>query len=605
MAIPIDQDLLQMVKDYIRNNYGSKRKVRKGSWQTCRYIQVSTFLNDFDIHYEYYNGEVQLHFEGKYAEDGFKDFKEYLVESSTNSHELKWKRWQGQNKGTCVLERNIDSIDDLFQAFSDIINIFDRPIEVFANEHEDLFSSLHKTESFIDRSYTLQEDVSGQLPQVKICSVGSLPFNDFVIPPYQRPYKWTAKNVNQLISDILAFKERKQYRLGTLVLHNDEIVDGQQRIITLALLIRIMYNALKDEKVKESYSNIDKKINAFSNSDKVSFSNRYTLHNVIENIHTIESRKADFDQQLFDFLLTKCEFVVVRLNSISEAFQFFDSQNARGKDLAAHDLLKAYHLREISTLSQEDSNNIDEWQNKPTSFLREVFLTLFRAKRWSRGKWGRRFTKDHTDLFKGISLSDGKRYPFYQMEVIAHIFSSMYNQDPIRAIDRNHIEYPFNLDDQIINGGRFFDMIRHYMNLYEHIRLYRKSLPDGSRAKDILNLITSYNGSGRTGDGYIRDMFYTLLLYYVDRFGEEELDKVIPQFFIWAYKLRLQLSAVQLASIDNYATAWDSMFRYVYDAKTPYDIININIEGVQSKQCSGCEKIKNLFKEYNKYYGND
>lgn len=605
MAIPIDQDLLQMVKDYIRNNYGSKRKVRKGSWQTCRYIQVSTFLNDFDIHYEYYNGEVQLHFEGKYAEDGFKDFKEYLVESSTNSHELKWKRWQGQNKGTCVLERNIDSIDDLFQAFSDIINIFDCPIEVFANEHEDLFSSLHKTESFIDRSYTLQEDVSGQLPQVEICSVGSLPFNDFVIPPYQRPYKWTAKNVNQLISDILAFKERKQYRLGTLVLHNDEIVDGQQRIITLALLIRIMYNALKDEKVKESYSNIDKKINAFSNSDKVSFSNRYTLHNVIENIHTIESRKADFDQQLFDFLLTKCEFVVVRLNSISEAFQFFDSQNARGKDLAAHDLLKAYHLREISTLSQEDSNNIDEWQNKPTSFLREVFLTLFRAKRWSRGKWGRRFTKDHTDLFKGISLSDGKRYPFYQMEVIAHIFSSMYNQDPIRAIDRNHIEYPFNLDDQIINGGRFFDMIRHYMNLYEHIRLYRKSLPDGSRAKDILNLITSYNGSGRTGDGYIRDMFYTLLLYYVDRFGEEELDKVIPQFFIWAYKLRLQLSAVQLASIDNYATAWDSMFRYVYDAKTPYDIININIEGVQSKQCSGCEKIKNLFKEYNKYYGND
>lgn len=605
MAIPIDQDLLQMVKDYIRGNYGSKRKVRKGSWQTCRYIQVSTCLNDFDIHYEYYNGEVQLHFEGKYAEDGFKDFKEYLVESSTNSHELKWKRWQGQNKGTCVLERNIDSRDDLFQAFSDIINIFDHPIEVFANEHEDLFSSLHKTESFIDRSYTLQEDVSGQLPQVEICSVGSLPFNDFVIPPYQRPYKWTAKNVNQLISDILAFKERKQYRLGTLVLHNDEIVDGQQRIITLALLIRIMYNALKDEKVKESYSDIDKKINAFSNSDKVSFSNRYTLHNVIENIHTIESRKADFDQQLFDFLLTKCEFVVVRLNSISEAFQFFDSQNARGKDLAAHDLLKAYHLREISTLSQEDSNNIDEWQNKPTSFLREVFLALFRAKRWSRGKWGRRFTKDHTDLFKGISLSDGKRYPFYQMEVIAHIFSSMYNQDPIRAIDRNHIEYPFNLDDQIINGGRFFDMIRHYMNLYEHIRLYRKSLPDGSRAKEILNLITSYNGSGRTGDGYIRDMFYTLLLYYVDRFGEEELDKVIPQFFIWAYKLRLQLSAVQLASIDNYATAWDSMFRYVYDAKTPYDIININIEGVQSKQCSGCEKIKNLFKEYNKYYGND
>lgn len=461
-----------------------------------------------------------------------------------------------------------------------------------------------KDYNYIDRSYALQEDISGQSPQVEICNVGSLPFNDFVIPPYQRPYKWTAKNVNQLISDILAFREQKQYRLGTLVLHNNEIVDGQQRIITLALLIRVMYDALKDEKIKASYSDIYKKINAFSNSDRVSFSNRYSLHNVVENIHTIENRKVDFDQQLFDFLLTKCEFVVVRLHSISEAFQFFDSQNARGKDLAAHDLLKAYHLREISSLSQEDSRNIDEWQNRPTAFLMEVFQTLFRAKRWSRGKWARWFTKEHTDIFKGVSLSDGKRYPFYQMEVIAHIFSSTYNQDPVRMIDRNHIEYPFNLDDQIINGGRFFDMIRHYMNLYERIRQYRRTLSKG-RAKAILNLVTSYNGSCRTGDGYIRDMFYTLLLYYVDRFGEEELDKVVPQFFIWAYKLRLQLRTVQQASVDNYALGGDSLFRQVSDAKTPYDIINVNMEGVSSKQCSGCEEVKELFKEYNKYYGND
>lgn len=609
MAIPIDQHLHQEVKDYIRDKYGSKKKVtsyfRKGSWQSSRYIQVSTCLKDSDIHYEYYNGEVQLHFEGKYADGSFKDFKVFLLECVSGNEGLKWKRWQGRNKGTCVLERNIDSIDDLLQSFSDMINIFDPLIEEFADQNKELFSSMRKTEYMVDRSYILQEDVLGHLPQVEICSVGSLPFNDFVIPPYQRPYKWTAKNVNQLISDIIAFRAQKQYRLGTLVLHNNEIVDGQQRIITLAILIRVMYNALKDEKVKANYHDIDKKINDFSNSDKVSFTNRYTLHNVIENIHTIESRMTDFDQELFEFLLKKCEFVVVRLNSISEAFQFFDSQNARGKDLAAHDLLKAYHLREITTLSQEDGKNIDEWQNKPTSFLKEVFITLFRAKRWSRGKWGRRFTKDHTDIFKGISLSAGKRYPFYQMEIIAHVFSKMYNQDPIRMIDGNHIEYPFNLDDQIINGGRFFDMIRHYMYLYEHIHQYRKTLPDGNRAKEILNMITSYNGSWRTGDRYVRDMFYTLLLYYIDRFGEEELDKVIPQFFIWAYKLRLQLSAVQLASIDNYAMAGDSMFRHVYDAKTPYDIINVNIEGVQSKQCSGCERVKNLFKEYNKYYGND
>ena len=56
MAIPIDQYLHQEVKDYIRDKYGSKKKVisyfRKGSWQTSRYIQVSTYLKDSDIHYD-------------------------------------------------------------------------------------------------------------------------------------------------------------------------------------------------------------------------------------------------------------------------------------------------------------------------------------------------------------------------------------------------------------------------------------------------------------------------------------------------------------------------------------------------------------------------
>ena len=142
MAIPIDQELHQKVKDYIRDNYGSKRKVssyfQKGSWQTSRYIQVRTCLKDSDIHYEYYNGGVQLHLEGKYAEDGFKDFKDFLVECTSGKPDLKWKRWQGRNKGTCVLARNIDSIDDLFQAFSEytLLQTWQCKLESCRNRYE-------------------------------------------------------------------------------------------------------------------------------------------------------------------------------------------------------------------------------------------------------------------------------------------------------------------------------------------------------------------------------------------------------------------------------------------------------------------------------------
>lgn len=444
-------------------------------------------------------------------------------------------------------------------------------------------------------------------PKMEIVSVGKLPFDKFVIPTYQRPYKWTAKNVNQLISDIIAFRNKKRYRLGTLVLNNNEIVDGQQRIITLVLLLLKMIDSIEDKNVRNTYNNILNKITGFSSN--VKFINKDSTCNIVENIHTIENRKMDFgdDVDLLDFILEKCEFVVIELDDISEAFQFFDSQNARGKDLEPHDLLKAYHLREIPALSNTDSKNISEWQDLPTETLQNIFLTLFRAKCWSKGKSAKSFSKNDINIFKGISVNGNKRYPYYQMEVIAHIFSSLYNNDPTRIIDGNHIEYPFNLDDQIINGSRFFDMISHYTKLYQRITSadFVNSLNPNGNAKTIFGIINDYPGKDRIGDNYIRDMFDTLLLYYIDRFGEEELDKIIPQFFVWAYRKRLESHAIQLATVDNYACEIDSMFKHINNAQTPYDIINIHIEGVRKEvcACTKCDEIIELFKKYNKYYG--
>ena len=74
-------------------------------------------------------------------------------------------------------------------------------------------------------------------------------------------------------------------------------------------------------------------------------------------------------------------FRSIELSDISEAFQFFDSQNARGKDLEAHDLLKAYHLREMTQMTESDSFNIDKWQKQNTEFIKNIFLILYRAKR--------------------------------------------------------------------------------------------------------------------------------------------------------------------------------------------------------------------------------
>ena len=43
--------------------------------------------------------------------------------------------------------------------------------------------------------------------------------NNLRIPNYQRPYRWTTKNVHQLLEDISLsmYSGKKQYRIGSLI----------------------------------------------------------------------------------------------------------------------------------------------------------------------------------------------------------------------------------------------------------------------------------------------------------------------------------------------------------------------------------------------------
>lgn len=83
----------------------------------------------------------------------------------------------------------------------------------------------------------------------KILSVDNLLKMPLVIPNYQRPYKWTTQNIDALLNDISdaindyqKYNFKFKYRVGTIILHDKsnelsyDIVDGQQRIISLSLI---------------------------------------------------------------------------------------------------------------------------------------------------------------------------------------------------------------------------------------------------------------------------------------------------------------------------------------------------------------------------------
>ena len=82
----------------------------------------------------------------------------------------------------------------------------------------------------------------------EIKSVNELLKMNINIPDYQRPYKWDIQNIEDLflditnaISDADRYRTEFKYRIGTIILHQTEdntydVVDGQQRIISLVLL---------------------------------------------------------------------------------------------------------------------------------------------------------------------------------------------------------------------------------------------------------------------------------------------------------------------------------------------------------------------------------
>lgn len=289
------------------------------------------------------------------------------------------------------------------------------------------------------------------------------------IPQYQRPYKWTGKNINQLFSDIATHKDKSSYRLGTIVFHQEEkegkklknIVDGQQRTITLLLaaraLIKLRRDKLDRKDLKEQLSKLEQDMVNPRFKSEISKAN---IHSNYLEISRIVDR-SDFTEDHIDFLLNKCAVVTFALSDVSEAFQFFDSQNARGRDLEPHDLLKAFHLREFSAGDESlKAQTVSRWENSETEELVALFSQyLYRIRNWSKGASARYFGKEDTALFKGVNLETVARYPYVEQLRMAHHFVDHYNGQYERRIDGRALDFPFHLDQIIINGRRFFEMI--------------------------------------------------------------------------------------------------------------------------------------------------
>lgn len=382
----------------------------------------------------------------------------------------------------------------------------------------------------------------------RILSVEELLKLDLVIPSYQRPYKWTEKNITELILDIQKSIEDKnryskfKYRVGTVILYREskakpyEVVDGQQRLLSFLLLKRCLD------------PNFTCKLLSTKFSDKVTKQN---LHDNAQYIREWFSSVDDATKEAFNSALgNTLEVVVLTVNELSEAFQLFDSQNTRGRELDPHDLLKAYHLREIH---DEDDMKcaVLKWESKEPKAIHELFNNyLFPLWNWSKRRKSGSFTAAEIDLYKGIEESSDYTY----------------------AKRANKAKPYFQIVEPIISGRDFFDMVEHYMQMLHDIKQELIENPDFAAIKALLikwgpkveqvNTPAELDVACRSwspGMNYARNLFFCALLCYYDRFHNFDL-MAVKKLFTWAMMLRVDMHTLSDKSINLYAVGEEKAY---------------------------------------------
>ena len=426
--------------------------------------------------------------------------------------------------------------------------------------------------------------------ELKIISVNELMKIELKIPEYQRPYRWSSSSTNTLFSDTFeAFKSRiDEYRLGTVILHKTmnpityNLVDGQQRTTTLSILLYVL-GERSQKLLSENYKP--------SSSDAI-YNNYKLLQKRVNELSEEEKSKYK------DYLEKHCTVVKIVTDSEQEAFQFFDSQNSRGKALKPHDLLKAYHLREMARDSEQVKIRlISDWEDTNQNALEDLFRNyLYPVISWVKNRDGLHYSSDKIQYFKGIKQSNTFNYSIYHKA--SNIFIEQFNTSGSSELLSSGELNQFQLTQPIIAGKRFFEWTLHYSALLAQVK----------------NKINSYHKKEevpgrRTGDIYIKQLYEASLLFYADRFGFETIDEsVMHQLYTWCYSLRLRMKAIYPQTINKYAIGQHDrinlgkdLFSIMSEMNDPQELKSIFLESVEESdlQSSSYKAIYELIKQWN------
>ncbi len=313
--------------------------------------------------------------------------------------------------------------------------------------------------------------------KIELKSVSELLGMKFFIPSYQRGYRWTDLQIENLLNDILEFskgadgdfyclqplvvKERKKDLLAeikqansieeveTLLKGKWIVIDGQQRLTTIYLILKALENAKcpSIEYERESY------IEVCDSSDEIEKDNIeiYHLTSAKKCIRKwIETNSKDSSNTLRNKILEQTKFIFYNVGDVSEEQEhdIFNNLNSGKIALTNAELIKALFLNKVG---KEDIAHREVEQRLLADEFDQIERTLRQNDFWYflAGKGNKEKPSSCINLLFDLMLESSEQNHKYRTE------------EPFRTF------FYFN---DLINGNKSEDSYKESKIIWENVR---------------------------------------------------------------------------------------------------------------------------------------
>lgn len=354
-------------------------------------------------------------------------------------------------------------------------------------------------------------------PDAIVTSDDVMLVGELTIPEYQRPYCWQDKQLHGLLLDIESHVARKNddnielpYYLGSLILHQEDgklnIIDGQQRITTLALMACLLDPGLPLV-------------------EGLLYEHPISQQQIKHNLKWLRDR-LDRVENWIDF--NRLQFTLVITQSEDDAYRFFETQNTGGVRLGGPDIIKAHHLRAIEnrTLQPQFAR---EWE--AMGKLDSTVSALLKGRFWK--GVNHRALPPHNqkkrirdcivdELAQATGEGDDIAYGRIRRQIgLAGEVSQQADQQGYE------VRQPLNAG---INSIRY---LAYFQGLYQRY-WDQPDLPHQPDYQQFVEWLKALDGCG-----YLEKLYQACLLLYISQFGENQLELAAKKLFRVVYSRRV------------------------------------------------------------------